>query len=337
MKNILIILLASFIYPFSDNVGLLKKILSPEGWEEVTVKSDSLIVYKKKIDGIDIPVFKASAITEIHMEGIIDAILDADGQEKFLKDSHLKESQLLGYSIKDTTFLYQILDLPIISDRHYITKNYTDTIAPNHYQLNWMINSDQNFLLFDEFIESKREEHGDPIFIVDGVGSWEVKALNYDQTLVSYYVLIDPGGWIPDYLVSYANKALGPDTVLLMLKEGKKREPEVKVTTSYLFCLKETVSPMLYQRIDSENFVIINNKDLQSFVLRHKIKNLENWMPNASESDCSNGVCLNRIYRIEFEHKKSFSLDAIISELSGISDVLYVEEEVSRNRTLKKK
>ena len=110
MKNILIILFVSFIYPFSDNIGLLKKILNPDGWEEVVAKSDSLIVYKKKIDGIDIPVFKASAITEIHMEGILDAILDADGQEKFLKDSHLKESELLGYAIKDTTFLYQILD-----------------------------------------------------------------------------------------------------------------------------------------------------------------------------------------------------------------------------------
>ena len=86
MKTLLIIFCIAFLYPFSDNVGLLKKILSPDGWEEVTAKSDSLIVYKKKIDGIDIPVFKASAITEIHMEGILDAILDADGQEKFLKD-----------------------------------------------------------------------------------------------------------------------------------------------------------------------------------------------------------------------------------------------------------
>ena len=105
---------------------------------------------------------------------------------------------------------------------------------------------------------------------------------------------------------------------------------------SYLFCLKEETSPLLYQIIDSENLLIMNNNDLQSFVFNHKIKNFEDWMPHASDSDCSNGVCLNRIYRIEFEHKKSFSLDSIISELSSISSVLYVEKEVSRNRLINK-
>ena len=168
---------------------------------------------------------------------------------------------MLDYSIKDTTFLYQILDLPIISDRHYITKNYTDTITSNHYRLNWMINSKQNLSLFNDFIEFKKDEHKDPIFIVDGVGSWEIKALNYEQTLVSYYVLIDPGGWIPDYLVTYANKALGPDTVLLMLGEGKKRGIDRVITSSYLVCLREEVAPLLYQMIDQENLLIMNNND----------------------------------------------------------------------------
>lgn len=336
MKKFLIIISISLLYPYENNLALLKTILDPKGWEEVVAKSDSLTVYKKHIEGVDIPVFKATAITGIHMEGIMDAILDADGQETFLKDSHLKESELLDYTIEDTTFLYQILDLPVISNRHYITKNYTDTIAPNHYQLNWMINSKQNFSLFNDLIESKKEQYNDPIFIVDGLGCWEVKALNYEQTLVSYYVLVDPGGWIPDYLVIYANRALGPDTVLLMLEEGEKRGADRVLTSSYLVCLKQEASPLLYQMIDGESLLIMNDNHFQSFALDHKIKNFENWMPNAEASDCSNGVCLDRIYRIEFEHKKTFSLDAIISEISSIPSVLYVEEEVSRNRTIKK-
>ena len=114
MKKFLLIIFISCLYAYDNNPALLEKIFDPEGWKEVVVKSDSLIVYKKNIKGIDIPVFRATAITSIHMEGIMDAILDADGQETFLKDSHLKESELLDYTIKDTTFLYQILDLPVI-------------------------------------------------------------------------------------------------------------------------------------------------------------------------------------------------------------------------------
>ena len=55
------------------------------------------------------------------------------------------------------------------------------------------------------------------------------------MTEVSYYVLIDPGGWIPDYLITYGNKSLGPGTVLLMLEEGAKRGYDTTITSSYLF------------------------------------------------------------------------------------------------------
>ena len=57
---------------------------------------------------------------------------------------HVVESKLLDFAINDTTFLYQMLDLPVVSDRHYITKNYTDTVSASHYRLNWSINHDQN-------------------------------------------------------------------------------------------------------------------------------------------------------------------------------------------------
>ena len=57
----------------------------------------------------------------------------------------------------------------------------------------------------------------------DGVGSWELQLLEDNTTLVSYIVLTDPGGWIPNQIVSYVNQSLGPETVLMMVKEGKKR------------------------------------------------------------------------------------------------------------------
>ena len=336
MRKYFILILLSSIYSYDNNYDILETIFDPSGWEEVTQKSDSLTVYKKLLDGIDIPVFKATVVTEVDMDGILEAILDADGQDVFLEDSYLKESKLINYTIKDTTFLYQILDLPVISNRHYITKNHTDTVAATHFRLNWVIDTKQSYSLFDDLIQSKRIEYSDPIFIENGLGSWEVKALNYDQTEVSYYVLIDPGGWIPNYLVTWANKSLGPDTVLLMLDEGDRRGIDTIVTTSYLVCIKEDHDPLVYQRINAENFLVLNNEDIQSFVLSHKIKNIENWMPAATGADCTGGVCLNRIYRFEFEHQKDISLEPLIEKLSGYGSVLYVEEEAARNRTLKK-
>ena len=80
----------------------------------------------------------------------------------------------------------------------------------------------------------------------------------------------------------------------------------------------------------------MNNNEIQEYLLNNDIKNLEQWMPSASDADCSNGICLNRIYRIEFEHKKNESLRPLLDSLSNIPSILYVEEEVSRNRTLKR-
>ena len=193
-------------------------------WEIVNYHSDSLTVYKKKLDGVDIPAFKATMLTSVPMEYVVDAILDGENHEEFMGTSHVVESEFIDSPIVDTTFVYQMLDLPIISDRHYITKNYTDTIKVNrHYRLNWLINSKQNILFFRDYIDKKNEKYGTPIFVEDGAGSWEVEYIDDKTISVTYIVLTDPGGWIPNQVVSYVNKKLGPDTVIMMVEEGRRR------------------------------------------------------------------------------------------------------------------
>ena len=195
-----------------------------DNWILVNKHSDSLTVYKKEFEDIAIPAFKATMISSIPMEHIVDAILDGENHEEFMGTSHVIESEFVGPNINDTTFVYQMLDLPIISNRHYITKNFTDTIKVNkHYRLNWLIDKHSNDLLFSNYIDQKNEKHGGPLLIEDGVGSWEVEYLNKNKISVSYIVLIDPGGWIPNQIVTYVNKTLGPDTVLMMVKEGERR------------------------------------------------------------------------------------------------------------------
>ena len=163
-------------------------------------------------------------LTSVPMEYVVDAILDGENHEEFMGTSHVVESEFIDSPIVDTTFVYQMLDLPIISDRHYITKNYTDTIKVNrHYRLNWLINSKQNILFFSDYIDKKNEKYGTPIFVEDGAGSWEVEYIDDKTISVTYIVLTDPGGWIPNQVVSYVNKKLGPDTVIMMVEEGRRR------------------------------------------------------------------------------------------------------------------
>ena len=332
MRSVLILIIVSLLFSFKNNFSILDEVLNSDDWVIVNQKSDSLSVYKKNIDGIKIPVFKATMITSVHLEGVMDAVLDANGQQEFLADSHLKESRLLDYSILDTTFLYQILDLPIISNRHYITKNYTDTIkAGEHYQMNWLIDSEQNQELFSDFIATKSAQYKNPIFITDGLGSWELKRLNPNQTEVTYYVLIDPGGMIPDYLVSYANRTVGPGTVIAMVEEGRKRSKNREVVTSILFCINKSEDYLSYKKLSLGPILIVNNSDLQAIMLKHSISSLEPWMPSASENDCNGDVCLDKIYRIEIQHNGKLDIEQIISDLTELPSVLYAEPDAARN------
>jgi len=216
--------LFTILFSYQDNPSLLSEMFENSDWIRVNSHSDSLIVYKKKIDGVSIPAFKATMLSSVPMDYVISAILDGENHEKFMGTSHVVESEFIGDNSSDTTFVYQMLDLPIISDRHYITKNYTDTVRiGSHYRLNWMINSNENELLFSDFISDKNSKYGSPIFMKDGAGSWEVKEIDENRISVSYIVLTDPGGWIPNQIVSYVNKKLGPETVLMMVEEGRRR------------------------------------------------------------------------------------------------------------------
>ena len=216
--------LVTTLLAYQNNLSLLYEMFNKDTWSVVNHHSDSLTVYKKKLDDIAIPAFKATMISSVPMVYIISAILDADNHEEFMGTSHVIESEFIGSPLMDTTFVYQMLDLPIVSNRHYITKNYTDTIkVSKHYRLNWLVDSNTNDLLFSDYIEEKNKKHGSPIFIRDGVGSWELEYIDKNQISVRYIVLIDPGGWIPNQIVSYVNKRLGPDTVIMMVKEGRRR------------------------------------------------------------------------------------------------------------------
>ena len=216
--------LLSALLSYDNSLQLLSKMFDREGWKVVSSHSDSLTVYKKNITDIPIPAFKATMITSVPMEYVISAILDGENHEDFMGSSHVIESEFVDSPLRDTTFVYQMLDLPIISNRHYITKNYNDTIkVDRHYRLNWLIDSRQNSLFFNDYIKNKNEEYGSPIFMENGAGSWEVEYLDVNKVSVSYIVLTDPGGWIPNRIISYVNKKLGPDTVIMMIEEGRRR------------------------------------------------------------------------------------------------------------------
>ena len=82
---------------------------------------------------------------------------------------------------------------------------------------------------------------------------------------------------------------------------------------------------------------IENNLEIDIFLNREDVRSIERWSPSASENDCEGDVCLNRIYRIELPFKGRKRLESILGTLSGLSSVVYAEEDAARNILIKRR
>ena len=92
--------------------------------------------------------------------------------------------------------------------------------------------------------------------------------------------------------------------------------------TTFLFCLKKEVSPL---QIDKKNNrITVDNNDLNNFFDIHSIRDIESWIPNATEMDRDGDIFLNRIYRVYINESNRKNLESIINEISQFSFVHYV-------------
>ena len=331
MKMLLfyLLLFQSFLFSYDDNISLLMEMFEQDGWVVENKHSDSLTVFKKKLDGPKIPAFKATMISSIPIDYIMEAVLDGENHEEFMGSSHVVESEFIGASKADTTYSYQMLDLPIISDRHYITTNFNDTLSNYHYRMNWMVDKKKNIRDFSDFIDKKNEKHGKPIFVEDGVGSWELKYLDDNKTEVSYYVLINPGGWIPNSLVTYVNKSLGPNTVIMMVKEGERRYSSLDEPRHILFTLKPDVDNLIIEKLRGR-LVVRNNIDIQILINMYGFKSIEKWLPSAGAHDISGDINLSKVYRIDIGPGRLNEIDEIRDGVNALPGILNAEVQYPR-------
>ncbi len=316
---------SSTLFCYHNNRELLEEMFNYNDWDVENRHSDSLTVFKKKLEGVNIPAFKATMISSIPMEYIMEAIADGENHEEFMGSSHVVESEFIGDSNIDTTYSYQMLDLPIVSDRHYITTNFNDTVSVNHYRMNWMIDNRKNLRDFKQFIDKKNEIHKNPIFIDDGVGSWELRRLNNGKTQVSYYVLINPGGWIPNRLISYVNKSLGPDTVIMMVKEGGRRYKLEDSSRYVFFSLAEATPDLVIERLKGK-LVIRNNLDIQIMINMYNVKSVEKWsIMNSIQENSNNTMSIARTYRIDLGPNRSEEIAELVNKLRDLSVIKMAE------------
>ena len=102
--------------------------------------------------------------------------------------------------------------------------------------------------------------------------------------------------------------------------------PEVSEST-FLFCLKHNVEPLIISRTDDA--FSVDNRELNDYFLKNGVTNIEKWIPQATQMDHDGDIYLNRIYRVYIDNERT-SLVSLIANTSSFSIVKYAENEFIR-------
>ncbi|MCJ7771958.1 MAG: START domain-containing protein, partial [Desulfobacterales bacterium] len=110
---------------------------------------------------------------------------------------YIQTTEIMPSNEKNVWYIYQRLDLPVISDRDY-TLRYCSIENPqkDYYQVLWEIANNKG--------PAKQK---DVIRVTTCTGSLTIESENKDTTTrITYTLYTDPGGYIPDWLANIANQ-----------------------------------------------------------------------------------------------------------------------------------
>ena len=193
------ILVMGFALPMSGLASptiLSEQLYNDTNWILVETSEDGISIAEKEIEGIDVLAVKVSQTVEINPETLAQVIEDIANYGQFLNSAPGMEATLLK-SNSDHIIGYQYVDVPLISDRVYAFKMFRPDTTET--RVDWEL-IPQNML--DGLTINKRSG----VYIDVGVGSWSMYIRPDGKYDVSYRLVMDPGGWLPDSVSDYFNR-----------------------------------------------------------------------------------------------------------------------------------
>jgi len=193
------VLSVSFVLPLIGMVSpavLSEKLYDEEKWTLVEKRDDGISVAEKEIDGIDVKAVKVSQVVDVNPEILARVIEDLANYGQFLTSAPGMECTLLADN-DDHIVGYQYVEVPLISDRVYAFKMFRpDTLST---RVDWELVPQKSL---GDFTINERSG----VYIDVGVGSWSMNKRPDGKLNVSYRLVMDPGGWIPDAVSDYFNR-----------------------------------------------------------------------------------------------------------------------------------
>ena len=225
MKDKIIItislLLIAFHLTSGDQNSALTSLINNTDWELIYEFEDSVKVYTKKLPDKGLKAYRVSKFTNIDREKLFKVFEDVKNYEQILTSATKMDFGFIRAE-QDTLYGHQHINIPLAKDRHYVYKLIKH--SPTKSYAHWILMDKEG--AFSEFIQNKADTSGSPIYIEEGLGVFQVQELRDNSRRVSYSLYMDPGGWLPNFLINKSNRKGLVGMLRDVVREAKKLEQQ---------------------------------------------------------------------------------------------------------------
>tara|TARA_B100001778_G_scaffold331327_1_gene335534 strand:+ start:25 stop:693 length:669 start_codon:yes stop_codon:yes gene_type:complete len=212
------ILFFSTLIISNDNLVLLQSLENNEDWSLIDMRKDSIRVYEKKVEGMDLSALKVEKIIDFNPKLIFETIMDINNYPYIMENPDVT-SFIIGQR-DNMIYAYNHfpIPLPFIEDRHYIfkIKQVSDT------QINWHL-VDYMEVKSSPRLKSITDKNSSAVYMDYGAGLWEIEILTESLSRASYILYMDAGGSLTNNLNDlFASQSI-IDLYQSILKESNKK------------------------------------------------------------------------------------------------------------------
>jgi len=181
---------------------LLLSLNSNNGWKNIKKIDNSVNISMKKLGESKFFAINVERIIDIKPDRITDVIMDVSNYNSFLSNAKSFKSEVVNQSdINLIGYQYIKVDLPFFDDREYYFKMSREQIFEQDTTTMCF------WVLLDPLEkESNRNINTSAIYLEYGAGIWKSEQISPGKYSISYRLYMDPGGFIPTFIVDIINE-----------------------------------------------------------------------------------------------------------------------------------
>ena len=217
------IFLLGILSPAYSKESLRPLLLKDQHWTSKKVSKEAYQIYSRPMPGYKLNAVRVVATTSHRPELLLEIIHDIPNYSAFLKSASAIDFGIVKTG-KDYIIGYQHINIPIVSNRHYLYRFDLDTAAiDGEYLSGWTLLT-ANLREYQSFIAEMNKKYGFSVYLDDGEGVFRIRPAENELWEISYSLYMDIGGRIPGFVVEFVNAEGITGLIRDLLNEADERK-----------------------------------------------------------------------------------------------------------------